>query len=440
MNIDQILNESNRQGNAKLLPSHLPSDDDPPKSLPQPQPQVSEDTTDAVNRRSSTAANASPRAQSEDSDGVEERGEKESSAGVEAIAGDKSSPAVKKDVAESLQSSPVAPVEGTGSSEQRPIASASSKRKSISQFPSFPHPPPPPPSLQNQQPQQQPQQPQHQHQQQPQHQHQQQPQHQHEQNFPSQPPIQYAQQPQPPPFQYAYQGHPQQPAYAVPQHYPPYDQQSYAHVSGPGQVGYITQQMPQPVSWPARQAQQQQQQQPLSQSQPQGQTWAPSTAEYAGPQPYALIAQPAYGAYDTVRQPPYMPPGVQQQQQQQQQSSWTVAQPQAQRQVQQPETISQPRTKGYGYESQAAAGAEEESQEDPRSAGSSSGVRPKRRKAPNSTWTIDEDRQLVEMVLRTLPRQDFGEYAQVLNKRDAQTVRYRWKVLVRRAKGEIEEQ
>ncbi|KAK9480072.1 hypothetical protein V1514DRAFT_318345 [Lipomyces japonicus] len=63
----------------------------------------------------------------------------------------------------------------------------------------------------------------------------------------------------------------------------------------------------------------------------------------------------------------------------------------------------------------------------------------KRRKAPNSTWTIDEDRKLVDLVLRTLPRQDFAEYAQILNKRDGQTVRYRWKVLVRRAKAQTEE-
>ncbi|KAK9375284.1 uncharacterized protein V1513DRAFT_424837 [Lipomyces chichibuensis] len=66
-------------------------------------------------------------------------------------------------------------------------------------------------------------------------------------------------------------------------------------------------------------------------------------------------------------------------------------------------------------------------------------VKPKRRKAPNSTWTLEEDRKLVDLVLQTLPRQDFGEYAQILNKRDGQTVRYRWKVLVRRAKGENED-
>ncbi|KAK9449352.1 uncharacterized protein V1518DRAFT_250691 [Limtongia smithiae] len=66
-------------------------------------------------------------------------------------------------------------------------------------------------------------------------------------------------------------------------------------------------------------------------------------------------------------------------------------------------------------------------------------VRPKRRKAPNSTWTNEEDKRLVDMVLRTLPRQDFNEYAQILNKRDGQTVRYRWKVLIRRAKGDLED-
>ncbi|KAK9466012.1 hypothetical protein V1512DRAFT_31247 [Lipomyces arxii] len=66
-------------------------------------------------------------------------------------------------------------------------------------------------------------------------------------------------------------------------------------------------------------------------------------------------------------------------------------------------------------------------------------TRAKRRKAPNSTWTLEEDRKLVEMVLRTLPRQDFSEYAQRLNKRDSQTVRYRWKVLIRRATGESDD-
>ncbi|CAN6610990.1 hypothetical protein TRVA0_004S03422 [Trichomonascus vanleenenianus] len=59
----------------------------------------------------------------------------------------------------------------------------------------------------------------------------------------------------------------------------------------------------------------------------------------------------------------------------------------------------------------------------------------KRIKAPNSTWTLEDDAKLVDLVLRTLPRQDYNEYARILNKRDAQTVRYRWKVIVRRAKG-----
>ncbi|KAK9234163.1 hypothetical protein V1525DRAFT_391724 [Lipomyces kononenkoae] len=76
---------------------------------------------------------------------------------------------------------------------------------------------------------------------------------------------------------------------------------------------------------------------------------------------------------------------------------------------------------------------------DPQEETSTTAVKPKRRKAPNSTWTLEEDRKLVDMVLQTLPRQDFSEYAQILNKRDGQTVRYRWKVLVRRAKGENED-
>ncbi|KAK9367506.1 hypothetical protein V1509DRAFT_640567 [Lipomyces kononenkoae] len=76
---------------------------------------------------------------------------------------------------------------------------------------------------------------------------------------------------------------------------------------------------------------------------------------------------------------------------------------------------------------------------DPQEETSLTAVKPKRRKAPNSTWTLEEDRKLVDMVLQTLPRQDFSEYAQILNKRDGQTVRYRWKVLVRRAKGENED-
>lgn len=59
----------------------------------------------------------------------------------------------------------------------------------------------------------------------------------------------------------------------------------------------------------------------------------------------------------------------------------------------------------------------------------------KRVKAPNSTWTIEDDAKLVDLVMSTLPRQDFTEYARILNKRDSQTVRYRWKVIVRRAKG-----
>ncbi|ANB13850.1 hypothetical protein AWJ20_4799 [Sugiyamaella lignohabitans] len=60
----------------------------------------------------------------------------------------------------------------------------------------------------------------------------------------------------------------------------------------------------------------------------------------------------------------------------------------------------------------------------------------KRSKAKNSTWAIEDDRKLVDLVMSTLPTQDFAEYARVLNKRDAQTIRYRWKVILRRAKGE----
>lgn len=63
--------------------------------------------------------------------------------------------------------------------------------------------------------------------------------------------------------------------------------------------------------------------------------------------------------------------------------------------------------------------------------------RPKRSKAKNSTWTIEEDRQLIDLVLNTLPVQDYAEYARILNKRDAQTIRYRWRVILRRARGEI---
>lgn len=60
----------------------------------------------------------------------------------------------------------------------------------------------------------------------------------------------------------------------------------------------------------------------------------------------------------------------------------------------------------------------------------------KRVKAKNSTWTLEEDKKLIELVTSTLPTQDFSEYARILNKRDAQTVRYRWKVILRRSKGE----
>lgn len=37
--------------------------------------------------------------------------------------------------------------------------------------------------------------------------------------------------------------------------------------------------------------------------------------------------------------------------------------------------------------------------------------------------------------MATLPKQDYENYARILNKRDGQTVRYRWKVILRRAKG-----
>lgn len=63
-------------------------------------------------------------------------------------------------------------------------------------------------------------------------------------------------------------------------------------------------------------------------------------------------------------------------------------------------------------------------------------TRPKRSKAKNSTWTIEEDRQLIDLILNTLPVQDYAEYARILNKRDAQTIRYRWRVILRRARGE----
>ncbi|KAG5366119.1 hypothetical protein CJU89_0530 [Yarrowia sp. B02] len=70
----------------------------------------------------------------------------------------------------------------------------------------------------------------------------------------------------------------------------------------------------------------------------------------------------------------------------------------------------------------------------------SDGSQRKRSKAPNSTWTMEDDNKLLDLVLSTLPRQDYAEYARLLNKRDSQTVRYRWKVLVRRARGEGEQQ
>ena len=37
--------------------------------------------------------------------------------------------------------------------------------------------------------------------------------------------------------------------------------------------------------------------------------------------------------------------------------------------------------------------------------------------------------------MATLPKQDYENYAKLLNKRDGQTVRYRWKVILRRARG-----
>lgn len=78
----------------------------------------------------------------------------------------------------------------------------------------------------------------------------------------------------------------------------------------------------------------------------------------------------------------------------------------------------------------------QQQQQQPQSQPSSSATAGKKRvKAPNSTWTLEDDAKLVDLVLSTLPRQDFAEYARMLNKRDSQTVRYRWKVIVRRAKG-----
>lgn len=41
-------------------------------------------------------------------------------------------------------------------------------------------------------------------------------------------------------------------------------------------------------------------------------------------------------------------------------------------------------------------------------------------------------------MLSTLPKQDFEKYSKLLNKRDGQTVRYRWKVILKRAKGEYQ--
>jgi hypothetical protein len=41
----------------------------------------------------------------------------------------------------------------------------------------------------------------------------------------------------------------------------------------------------------------------------------------------------------------------------------------------------------------------------------------------------------LDMVLSTLPKQDYESYAKKLNKRDGQSIRYRLKVIVKRAKG-----
>jgi Myb-like DNA-binding domain len=72
----------------------------------------------------------------------------------------------------------------------------------------------------------------------------------------------------------------------------------------------------------------------------------------------------------------------------------------------------------------------------PASSSSLSKTKLKRLKAKNSTWTLEEDRTLIGLVMNTLPIQDFTEYARILNKRDSQTVRYRWKVILRRARAE----
>ncbi len=60
----------------------------------------------------------------------------------------------------------------------------------------------------------------------------------------------------------------------------------------------------------------------------------------------------------------------------------------------------------------------------------------KRLKASNTHWTPEDDCKLLEMVLSTLPRQNYTSYAIKLNKRDSQSVRYRWRKLVK--KFEIE--
>lgn len=41
------------------------------------------------------------------------------------------------------------------------------------------------------------------------------------------------------------------------------------------------------------------------------------------------------------------------------------------------------------------------------------------------------------MVLSSLPKQDYEHYARTLNKRDGQSVRYRWKVILRKARGQF---
>ncbi len=61
---------------------------------------------------------------------------------------------------------------------------------------------------------------------------------------------------------------------------------------------------------------------------------------------------------------------------------------------------------------------------------------PKRSKASNTTWTSEDDSQLIDMVLSTLPRQNYASYATRLSKRDSQSVRYRWKRLIKKFKGD----